>query len=124
MEHGGIGLKTDTSEKGLEDLIIAGLTNSSAGAIEGGVIHDGAAGYGTGGWNLGSPVDYNRDYAVDLAQLTTFLSATQPEAAAGLCLAQDGPVRQKFLARLQGEIAKRVSAHPCPKNEEPTQELI
>lgn len=100
-------MKTDTSEKGLEDLIIAGLTHSPATCIKSGVVHDGTAGYGAEGWILGSSSDYNRDYAVDLAQLTAFLSATQPEAAAGLCLAQDGPVRQKFLARLQGEIAKR-----------------
>ena len=33
--------------------------------------------------------------------------ATQPEAAESLALDEDGPTRRKFLARLQGEIAKR-----------------
>src|SRR5690606_39316268 len=32
---------------------------------------------------------------------------TQPELADALDLAQDGPTRRKFLARLQGEITKR-----------------
>ena len=99
-------MATDTSEKGLEDLIVAGLTNSGAASLDVGTVHDGAAGYGAGGWILGSPNDYNRDYAVDLVQLNAFLSATQPEVADGLALSQDGPVRNKFLARLQGEIAK------------------
>lgn len=105
--RGGIGLKTDTSEKGLEDLIVAGLTGSGEGMLGNGSVHEGAAGYGVGGWILGLAYDYNRDYALDLAQLSAFLAATQPELSQRLCLMQDSPVRQKFLARLQGEITKR-----------------
>ena len=74
-------MKTDTSEKGLEDLIVAGLTGSGAGILDNGSVHEGAAGYGAGGWILGLAYDYNRDYALDLAQLTLFLSTTQPELA-------------------------------------------
>jgi type I restriction enzyme, R subunit len=43
----------------------------------------------------------------DLAKLLTFLQATQPKVVKQFGLGDDGPPRQKFLARLQGEIAKR-----------------
>jgi type I restriction enzyme, R subunit len=80
-------MTTDVTEKGLESLIEAALLAA--------------------GWLRGIPVDYDRDYAVDLAQLSAFLVDTQPDAADGLALAEDGPTRRKFLARLQGEITKR-----------------
>jgi type I restriction enzyme R subunit len=79
---------TDTSEKGLEALIVESLVNEAK-------------------YQPGRSEDYDRDHAVDLAKLTAFLTATQPQAAAALDLAQDGPRRTKFLHRLQGEIAKR-----------------
>ena len=66
-----------------------------------------AAGYGGTGWRCGSPHDYDREYCVDRVQLAAFLHATQPEAADSLALDENGPTRRKFLARLQGEIAKR-----------------
>jgi type I restriction enzyme R subunit len=59
------------------------------------------------GWVGGYPQDYDREYCVDLVQLTAFLNATQPEVAECLALGEDGPTRLKFLARLQGEISKR-----------------
>ena len=65
------------------------------------------AGYGGVGWSCGSPHDYDREHCVDRVQLAAFLHATQPEAAGSLALDADGPTRRKFLARLQGEIAKR-----------------
>ena len=65
------------------------------------------AGYGGVGWSPGNPHDYDREYCVDLVQLTAFLEATQPEQAESLALNEDGPTRRKFLARLQGEISKR-----------------
>ena len=49
----------------------------------------------------------DRDHCFDLVQLTAFLRATQPVASDSLGLSEDGPVRRKFLARLQGEISKR-----------------
>jgi type I restriction enzyme, R subunit len=42
-------MKTDTSEKGLESLIVADMTAA--------------------GWIAGSGADYNREYGVDLVQL-------------------------------------------------------
>ena len=44
---------------------------------------------------------------MDLAQLRSFLVATQTQVAEALDLDNDSPTRQKFLARLQGEITKR-----------------
>jgi type I restriction enzyme R subunit len=59
------------------------------------------------GWICGAAEDYDRDYCVDLAQLSAFLRETQPEVSQALDLGTDGPTRRKFLARLQGEISKR-----------------
>ena len=59
------------------------------------------------GWICGHPHDYDREYCLDLVQLSAFLDVTQPNAAESLDLAQDSPTRRKFLARLQGEVTKR-----------------
>ena len=64
------------------------------------------AAYGAG-WICGNPHDYDRDYCVDLAQLSAFLENTQPDIAGSLGLDEDGPTRRKFLARLQSEVTKR-----------------
>jgi type I restriction enzyme R subunit len=79
---------TDTSEKGLESLIVASLVANS-------------------GYVQGRSEDYDRDHAVDLAQLQAFARVTQPEAAEALGLDVDSPKRLQFLHRLQGEIARR-----------------
>jgi type I restriction enzyme R subunit len=101
-------MKSDTSEKGLESLIVAAMVGESTCPV----VHPGGAIealglYGGGGWLLGDWRDYDREHAVDLVQLRIFLLATQPGVAEALDLDQAGPVRQKFLARLQGEITKR-----------------
>ena len=80
-------MKTDTSEKGLESLIVGDLTAT--------------------GWIAGDPKHYDREFAVDLAQLAAFLNATRPELIDALDLENSSPTRQKFLARVQGEITKR-----------------
>jgi type I restriction enzyme R subunit len=82
-------MTSDTSELGLEALIVRDMTSKG------------------GGWIGGTPSDYNREYCVDLKQLTTFLRASQPDVSEGLDLDEDGPTRRKFLSRLQGEITKR-----------------
>ena len=97
---------TDTSEKGLEDLICAGLTGYALNPAPKGTIQQRPAGYGPG-WVHGDPEGYDREHCVDLAQLSAFLRETQPEAVGPLDLDQDSPARRRFLARLQGEIAKR-----------------
>jgi type I restriction enzyme R subunit len=99
---------TDTSEKGLESLIVAAMTGTvSRSSGPAGATHESFAPYHPGGWIAGDPRDYEREWTVDLVQLRTFLEATQPRTAAALDLATDGPTRRKFLARLQGEITKR-----------------
>jgi type I restriction enzyme, R subunit len=80
---------TDTSEQGLEALIVASMVAPS------------------GGWIAGRPEDYNREFAVDVEQLRAFLNTTEPDVAAVLDLEHDGPTRRNFLARMQGAITKR-----------------
>ena len=99
-------MTTDTTERGLERIICTALTGTACDPAQDGVVQEPRAGYGAG-WVCGDPRDYDREYCVDLAQLSAFLGATQPEAAKSLDLAQDGPVRRKFLARLQGQVGKR-----------------
>jgi type I restriction enzyme R subunit len=81
-------MPTDTSEKGLETLITDSLVEQAK-------------------YELGRPEDFDQDHALDLAKLLAFLKATQPEIIEKLALDQDGPGRQQFLNRLQGEIARR-----------------
>ena len=81
-------MPTDTSEKGLEALIVATLVEEA-------------------GYLPGFPGDYDRDHAVDLSHLLAFLQATQPKVVESLNLGSDGPSRQQFLHRLQGEVTKR-----------------
>ena len=80
--------QTDTSEKGLESLIVASLVNEA-------------------GYVQGDRADYDREHAVDLAKLLQFLAATQPDTVESLGIVAEGPKRNQFLHRLQGEIAKR-----------------
>ena len=98
-------MTTDTSELGLERLIVAAMTGVAPAA--GGGVAETPATYGDWHWIEGSPHDYDRGHAIDLVQLTAFLQATQPEVAAALDLEHDGPTRLSFLARLQGEITRR-----------------
>src|SRR4051812_30949970 len=98
-------MSTDTSEKGLESVIVAWMTGETENALPDG-IHEKPAAYG-GGWILGDAHDYLRESAVDLAQLTTFLRETQSDAAHALDLDDDSPTRRKFLDRLHGEVSKR-----------------
>jgi len=98
--------KTDTSERGLESLIIRDMTGHASGSpsVEG--VREVSAPYTSTGWFLGNAEDYDREYGVDLTQLRAFLEATQP-CAETLDLGNDSPTRRKFVARLQGEITKR-----------------
>lgn len=100
---------TDTTERGLERLICTSLTSAACdpgaakqfGEPQDPQDHDNAD------WLCGSPEDYDREYCVDLTQLSAFLCNTQPDVAEALALDQDGPTRRNFLARLQGEISRR-----------------
>ena len=100
-------MPTDTSERGLERLICTALAGHPCEPLTAGTVAEPPADYGGVGWSGGNPHDYDREYCVDLVQLSAFLRATQPKAAESLGLSEDGPTRRKFLARLQGEISKR-----------------
>ena len=105
-------MTTDTSEWGLETLIVEHMTGRRSAAPAGrGMADDPEPFVGLHNWLLGDPRDYDREYCVDPAQLTAFLRATQPEVAEVLDLGHDGPTRRKVLARLQGEISKRGTIH-------------
>jgi type I restriction enzyme, R subunit len=99
-------MKTDTSEKGLEALIVADMTDRKAPA-GGGFSYEPEPFVGLHNWLQGDPQSYDRAWTVDLVQLRAFVAATQPPLVAALDLDNDSPIRQKFLARLQGEIGKR-----------------
>lgn len=100
-------MPTDTTEKGLETLIVEAMTGEKVSPAQRGMSKEATALYGGTGWILGHWKAYNREYAVDLVQLTRFLKDTQPELARALDLENPGPTGQKFLARLQGEITRR-----------------
>ena len=125
-------MTTDTSERGLERLICTALTGYPCDPspdspvpqpvpglqqgtetwlvqerVPAGGVRKSPVPYGGVGWICGAPNDYDREYCVDLEQLYTFLRTTQPEVVGSLSLDEDGPTRRKFLARLEGEIAKR-----------------
>ena len=78
---------TDTSERGLEDIIFDAMTGA--------------------GWIPGSSRDYDAEACVDLPQLSAFLKDTQPDTAEALMLDGDSPTRRDFLARLRRQIADR-----------------
>jgi len=66
-DHGGSRMRqhSDTSEKGLESLIVRSLIEQA-------------------GYAAGDPRDFDRDHAVDLAKLLAFLIATQPKTVEAL----------------------------------------
>ena len=99
-------MTTDTSESGLESLICTALTGHPCDPASADGLRERPAAY-SAGWLGGSAHDYDREYCLDLAQLSAFLQQTQPETAGLLSLEEDSPTRRKFLARLQGEINRR-----------------
>ena len=101
-------MTTDTSENGLEALIVSQMTGRSGSAPTGTELDDGPEPYvGLHKWLLGNPPDYDRVWTVDLIQMTAFFSATQRTLVDALDLGRNSPTRQKFLSRLQGEISRR-----------------
>lgn len=101
-------MTTDTTEKGLETLIMRHLTGTDGLSVPAGAVAGPPPAYGGAGYFAGSPKDYDRAFALDRPQLFAFLKATQPEALSKLGTGdpQDAkdPIRLRFLARLSGEI--------------------
>ncbi len=101
-------MTTDTSEQGLETLIVRAMTGRTDMLVPAHVATETSTPVAGGtGWLLGDAHHYDREYCVDLVQLRGFLMATHPDLVDALQLETDGPTRRQFLARLQGEIAKR-----------------
>ena len=105
-------MSTDTSEKGLETLIMRHMTGEDGLAVvPNRVAETPPPPYGGTGYTAGSAKDYDRAHALDVPQLLAFLRATQPEAFKKLALADAKDARDinrlKFLARLSAEIGKR-----------------
>ena len=67
-------MPTETSEKGLDSLIVEAMTCALGGAdtTEGGA-HKPPAPHGGSGWLLGSAAHYDCEYMVDLYELRSFL---------------------------------------------------
>ena len=102
-------LKTDTSEKGLEETIIRAMTGrTDVLSPEHKATETSVPVAGGTGWLLGDNEHYDREFCVDLVQLRGFLMATQPDLIEAFDLtSEDSPVRRKFLDRLEKEVAKR-----------------
>lgn len=101
-------MTTDTSEKGLESLIVTAMTGQPwPEAAPSATAAQAPPPYGGTGWLNGRPEDYLREWCADLAQLVAFLRTTQPKLDAALELAEDTPARRAFLARLFNEVGKR-----------------
>ncbi|MEI6072014.1 MAG: type I restriction endonuclease subunit R [Verrucomicrobiae bacterium] len=105
-------MKTDTTEKGLESLIMKHMTGSDGFfSSPTTTVAEAEPKKAGSGWFAGSPAAYDREFCVDTEQLFAFLQTTQPEEYAKLGVSgftdKKSMARQKFLARLQGEITRR-----------------
>lgn len=104
-------MTTDTTEKGLETLIMRHMTGTDGLAFSTGVVEQSQTPYGGTGYIAGNPREYDRAHALDVSQLFAFLRNTQPETLGKLAIADIEDLhdinRLKFLARLSGEIGKR-----------------
>ena len=110
-------MTTDTTEKGLETLIMRHMTGTDGLFVDGPSTventPDGIAAQKAGGsgWHAGTPAAYDRAHCIDVTQLFAFLQATQPDTLAKLNIGNyrdaKNIVRQKFLARISSEIGKR-----------------
>ena len=78
---------TDTSEKGLETIVVESLSQQAH-------------------YQVGTSADYDKALALDLTKLWAFLFATQ-QATVDMLRLEVPAERQKFLERLRGEITKR-----------------
>jgi type I restriction enzyme R subunit len=108
---------TDTSEAGLERLMVQALTGRPARPAGHGVENEPAA-YGGAGYIEGHPQDYDREVALDLRQLWHFWLATQASELAKLKIevgALTSTAARQLLHRLQGEITRHGVIHVLRK---------
>ncbi len=104
-------MTTDTSEKGLESLIMLYMTGTDGLAPAAGTQAAESPALYSSGWIAGDAAAYDRAYALDPVQLFAFLNATQPEELKKLGIVNytetKDITRLKFFSRLSGEIGKR-----------------
>lgn len=81
-------MPTDTSEKGLESLIVNHLIETEK-------------------YIKGESKDFDREHAIDLIKLLEFLNTTQREKIEKIGIQDTGIKKTKFLNYLQGEIARK-----------------
>lgn len=102
---------TDTTEKGLETLIMRQLTGGHGLAVPPSTLSDVAPPFGGIGYIASSAQDFDRAHALDANQLFSFLLATQPDALKRLGIANLNDSKDlnriKFLGRVSSEIGKR-----------------
>ena len=104
-------MTTDTSEKGLETLIMRHMTGTDGLTVPKNLAARPPTPYGGTGYAAGSAHDFDRAHALDVWQLFAFLRATQPEAFKKLAMLDANDARDinrlKFLDRLSSEVGKR-----------------
>jgi type I restriction enzyme R subunit len=104
-------MTTDTSEKGLETLIMRHMTGTDGLTVAPNMASYAPPYFGCTGYFAGSAHDYDRALALDVPQMFAFLHATQPEAFKKLGMANAGDVkdinRLRFLTRISSEIGNR-----------------
>ena len=102
-------MTTDTSEKGLETLIMRHMTGTDGLAVEPNMVAGRPPPYGGTGYTAGSPKDFDRSHALDVPQLFAFLRTTQPDVPQQAVDGRRTTPRTSTVstARLSSEIAKR-----------------
>ena len=104
-------MTTDTTEKGLESLIMRHMTGTDGFNVPSGSVAEPPPPYGGTGYFAGSAKDFDRTQALDVSQLFAFLHTTQPDTFKKLAMAdpnnQKDISRLNFLTRLSSEIGKR-----------------
>lgn len=104
-------MTTDTTEKGLETLIMRHMTGEDGLAVPPNRVADTSPPYGGSGYVAGCPKDFDRAHALDATQLFAFLRATQLEVFRRLAMADASDAkdinRLKFLSRISAEVGKR-----------------
>ena len=103
---------TDTSEKGLETIIMRYMTGVDGLFSDERVkVVEVPASYGGTGWFAGNPFTYDRNHALDTPHLFAFLKATQADSFKKLKISDRNDMKDisllKFLARLSSEIGNR-----------------
>lgn len=104
-------MSTDTTEKGLENLVMRHLTGVDGFAVPPNTLADVSPPYAGIGYLASSAQDFDRAHALDAHQLFSFLQVTQPDALKKLGIANLSDPKDlnriRFLTRVSSEIGKR-----------------